>query len=167
MKAIVIFEQVIEEEITDHSLTVTAMVHLCDLLLSELKETGDRKLFKEIKNLTQKLHEIAEKQSSHTLLAETYRLKALLALAELDLKQAKQLLKNALDIVDEKGLEKIAAKIRNEQQELEEHIDLWEELSKREAPLVETLQHVHIKETIKEMQDNEIITQKRLFSFKI
>ena len=167
VKAIVIFEQVIEEEITDHSLTVTAMVHLCELLLSELKVTGDNELFKEIKNLTHKLLEIAEKQSSHSLLAETYRLEALLALAELDLKKAKQLLKNALNIADEKGLEKTAAKIRDEQQELEEHIDLWEELSNRKAPLEETLQHVHIEETIKEMQDNEIIAHKRLFSFKI
>ena len=143
------------------------MVHLCELLLSELKVTGDNELFKEIKNLTHKLLEIAEKQSSHSLLAETYRLEALLALAELDLKKAKQLLKNALNIADEKGLEKTAAKIRDEQQELEEHIDLWEELSNRKAPLEETLQHVHIEETIKEMQDNEIIAHKRLFSFKI
>jgi len=167
IKASVIFEQVINEEITDHSLTVTAMVHLCDLLLSELKVTGDGELFTKIKNLTHRLHEIAEKQSSHSLLAETYRLEALLSLVELDLKKTKQLLKNALNIADKKGLEKTAAKIRDEQQELEEHIDLWEELSNRKAPIEETLQHVQIEKTIKEMQTNEIITHKRLFSFKI
>lgn len=167
MKASVIFEQVINEEITNHSLTVTAMVHLCDLLLTELKTTGDKELFKEIKNLTHKLLEIAKKQSSHSLLTDTYRLEALLALAELDMKKAKEFLEKALSIADEKGLEKTAANIREEQKKLEEQIELWEELSNRKAPLEETLQHVQIEESIKEMQTSDLITHKRLFSFKM
>ncbi len=167
MKATVIFEQVIDEEITDHSLTVTAMVHLCDLLLTELKTTGNNELFKEIKNLTHKLLEIAKKQNSHSLLAETYRLEALLALAELDMNKATEFLEKALTIAEEKGLEKTAVKIREEQEKLVEQIELWEELSKRKAPLDETLKHVQLEETIKEIQSNEIITNKSLFSFKI
>ncbi len=167
LKASVIFEQIIEEEITDHSLTVTAMVHLCDLLLSELKMTGDEKLFIEIKNLTHRLLEIAKEQSSHSLLIETYRLEALLALAELDLKKAKELLKNALNLADEKGLEKTAVNIRDEKQKLDEQIKLWEELSNRKAPLEETLQHVEIEKSIKQIQKTEVITHKRLFSLKI
>ncbi|NHJ32546.1 MAG: tetratricopeptide repeat protein, partial [Asgard group archaeon] len=146
MKASVIFENVVKEEITNHSLTVTAMVHLCDLLLSDLKMTGDTKLFKEIKNLTYKLHEIAEKQNSFSLLVETFRLEANLALVELDLKRAKQLLEDALELANEKGLEKIVSQIQDEQRKLEEQIELWEELSKRKAPIEETLEHVHIEE---------------------
>ena len=167
MKALVIFEEIIKEEIANHSLTVTAMVHLCDLLLKELKTTGDLELFKEIKNQTHKLMEIAEAQNSFSLLVETYRLEGLLALAELDIKKARELLKKALEIAEEKGLEKSAVNIQDELQKLDEQIELWEELGKRNAPLEETLQHVEIEETIKEIQSTEIIINKTLYSFKI
>ena len=58
-----ILEEVIAEEVGDYMLTVTAMIHLCDLLISELKDTGAEELFGEIKELTNRLLEISKKQS--------------------------------------------------------------------------------------------------------
>jgi tetratricopeptide (TPR) repeat protein len=166
-KAIVLFEQVIEDEIVDHSLTVKAMVNLCDLLIKELTKTADIELLEEIKNLVQNLHNIAEDQSSNSILAEIYRLEALLALAELDMKKSRLLLKKGIVLAEEKGLESIASNIREEQKELEEQINLWEELQKRKAPLKETLQYVKIEKSMKQLQQEENLTYKKLFSLKI
>ncbi|UCF69796.1 MAG: tetratricopeptide repeat protein, partial [candidate division WOR-3 bacterium] len=58
LEAVKILEDVTEEKVGDHTLTVTAMIHLCDLLLSELKVTGEEELFGEIKELTSRLLDI-------------------------------------------------------------------------------------------------------------
>jgi Tfp pilus assembly protein PilF len=166
-KALVLFEQIIEEEIADHSNTVKAMIHLCDMLITELKDTAEIGLLNEIKDLVQKLQEIAEEQESDSILAEIYRLEALLALAELDLKETRLLLQKGLTIAEEKGLESIATNIREEQKRLDEQIKLWEELQKRKAPLKETLKHVKIEETMKQLQNEEIVANRKLFSLKL
>ncbi len=126
MKAGEILEQVVEEEIGDHSLTVTAMIHLCDLLISELKMTGEEVLFSEIKGLAQRLFKIAEQQSSHFLLVETYLIQSKLALIELDLGRARKLLSTALQIASEKGLDQLARELKNEQNLLQEQMQKWE-----------------------------------------
>jgi tetratricopeptide (TPR) repeat protein len=166
-KAIVLLEQVIEEEIIDHSITVKAMIHLCDMLITELKQTAEIELLKEIKDLVLKLQEIAEEQASDSILAEIYRLEALLALAELDLKETRLLLQKGLTIAEEKGLESIAINIREEQNRLDEQIKLWEELQERKAPLKETLKHVKIEESMKQLQNEEIVANRKLFSLKL
>jgi hypothetical protein len=166
-EALVMFKQITEEEIVDHSLTVKAMVSLCDMLIKALMQTAEIELLNEIKDLLQKLQTIAEEQSSDSILAEIYRLKALLALAELDLRESRQLLRKSLNLAEEKGLEKIASSIREEQNRVEEQISLWENLQERKAPLKETLQHVKIEESMKQLQNEETTTYKKLFSLKI
>jgi len=126
VKAGEILEQVVEEEIGDHSLTVTAMIHLCDLLISELKMTGEEVLFAEIKSLTQRLLKIAEQQASHSLLVETYLIQSKLALIELDLGRARKLLTTALQIASEKGLDRLTHELKNEQNLLQEQVQKWE-----------------------------------------
>jgi tetratricopeptide (TPR) repeat protein len=166
-EAKVLFEQLIEEEIVDHSLTVKAMVNLCDMLIKELMETAEIMLLKKIKDLLQKLQSIAEEQSSDSILAEVYRLKALLALAELDLKESRDLLQKGLTLAEEKKLENIASNLRGEQKRLEDQIMLWEGLQERKAPLKETLQYVKIEESMKQLQHEETDSYRKLFSLKI
>jgi tetratricopeptide (TPR) repeat protein len=167
IKAIIILEQIVEEEIVDYSLTVKAMVNLCDFLIQDLKEKAEMDLLTEIKDLLQKLKIIAEEQSSDSILAEVYRMEALLALAELDLKETKILLEKGYSIAKEKGLVRIESDIREEQNRLIEKIDLWESLQERKAPLKETLKHVKIEESMKQLQHEENIASGKLFSLKI
>jgi len=126
VKAGEILEQVIEEEVGDHSLTVTAMIHLCDLLISELKMTGEEILFAEIKGLTQRLLKIAEQQSSHSLFVETYFIQSKLALVELDLGRARKLLTTAQQIASEKGLDRLTHELENEKNLLQAQMQKWE-----------------------------------------
>ena len=104
LEAAKILEEVIREKVGDYTLAVTAMIHLGDLLMSELKMTGEEELFGEIKELTNRLLNISKKQSSHLLLAEVYLLQSKLALIELDMGQARKFLAQAHAIAEEKGL---------------------------------------------------------------
>lgn len=133
LKAGEILEQVVDEEIGDHSLTVTAMIHLSDLLLSELKMTGEDELFEEIKSLTNRLLEIAQQQSSHSLLAETYLIQSKLALIELDMGQAKKLLTEAHRIAQEKGLHRLGQTVEHERAFLQSQMQKWD-LIRKENP---------------------------------
>jgi len=143
------------------------MVNLCNLLIQELKENAEMELLDDIKDLLQKLKAIAEEQSSDSILAEVYRLEALLALAELDLKETKILLEKGYTVAKEKGLTTIMSSIREEQNRLTEKIELWESLQEMKAPLKETLKHVKIEESMKQLQHEESVASGKLFSLKI
>ena len=137
MKAEEILSTIVEEEVVDHSLTVTAMIHLCDLLLFELKMTGEVEILDEVKSLTKRLFEIAKEQSSHSLLAETYVLQSKLALLEMNIEKAQNLLNQALLTAEDKGLRTLAIKIYSEKTSLDTQIEKWKHLAKQKAPLCE------------------------------
>jgi tetratricopeptide (TPR) repeat protein/predicted amidohydrolase len=128
VRAAEILEEVVEEEVADHSLTTTAMIHLCDLLVLELKATGEEQVFEAVKDLTNRLLGIAEEQSSQPLLAETTLLQSKLALVELDVEQAKELLTKAQNITEEKGLHLLARKVAQEQDLLQSQMQKWERI---------------------------------------
>jgi tetratricopeptide (TPR) repeat protein len=148
MKAEEILAQVVEEEVVDHALTVTAMIHLCDLLLFELKTTGEEEILREVKDLTKRLHEIAKEQSSHSLLTETYVLQSKLALLEMDVNKAQDLLNVALLNAEDKGLRTLAIKIYSEKTLLDTQIEKWKFLIKRKAPLRERLELTRLEDLI-------------------
>lgn len=146
-----ILEEVIKEEVRDHSLTVTAMIHRCHLLLSELKLTGEEELFGEIKELTSQLLEISKRQSSHSLLAETYLLQSKLALIELDMGRARKLLTQALSIAEEKGLNLLARVVAQERDSLLSQLKKWELLIKQKPSKQEMVDITHIDVLLERM----------------
>jgi tetratricopeptide (TPR) repeat protein/predicted amidohydrolase len=151
LEAVRILEEVIKEELGDYTLAVTAMIHLCDMLLGELKDTGEEELFDEIKELTNKLLEIAKKQSSHSLLAETYLLQSKLALIELDMGQAKRLLGQAQSIAEEKGLVRLARAVAQERDSLQGQLKKWDSLIQQEPSKQEMIDLTHIDVLLEQM----------------
>jgi tetratricopeptide (TPR) repeat protein/predicted amidohydrolase len=123
-----ILEGVVEEQVADHSLTVTAMLHLCDLLLLELKMTGEQEVLANVKDLTHRLLDIAEQQSSQSLLGETYLLQSKLALVELDVDRARELLAQAYTIAEEKGLHMLARTVAHERDLLQSQLSKWKHI---------------------------------------
>ncbi|UCF71155.1 MAG: tetratricopeptide repeat protein, partial [candidate division WOR-3 bacterium] len=151
LEAVKILEDVTEEKVGDHTLTVTAMVHLCDLLLSELKVTGEEELFGEIKELTSRLLDISKRQSSHLLLAEVYLLQSKLALIELDMGQAKKLLTQAHAIAEEKGLISLARLITRERNSLQSQLEKWESLKEQETSKQKMIDITNIDALLEQM----------------
>ncbi|MBD3189521.1 MAG: tetratricopeptide repeat protein [Candidatus Heimdallarchaeota archaeon] len=151
-----LFQEIAEEEVIDHELTVLAMLNLCELLLIELKNFGNESVLEEIEELANKLLEIASQQNSFSLLAETYLLESKLALIKLDLRKAQQLLTQAQMIAEEKGLKKLAVNLSNEHDSLLMQQKKWKELAERRASLTERLEMVKLEDMLGRMMLKKI-----------
>ena len=126
-----ILEKIVEdakEETIDHQLTIQALVNLSELLLEELKSTGEEEILEELEKRVEWLVDMAKKQQSYSLMAESFWIKAQLSLVRLKLREARNLLSQAQTIAEEKGLERLARKISSEHDQLLEQMDQWEEL---------------------------------------
>ena len=163
LKAQEILEEIANGEIIDHSLTILAMIHLCELLLTELRMTEEEDVFGEVKDLTNKLMEIAKQQSSHLLLVETYILQSKLALIEFDIENAMILLTKAEDIANTRGLALLSQRIKHEHDVLTIQMQKWEDIIEREPSrkdmidlaLVENLVDRMIRKTVSSLSENE------------
>ncbi|MHA1532580.1 MAG: tetratricopeptide repeat protein, partial [Candidatus Heimdallarchaeota archaeon] len=138
IKAIEILETVVKEDILNHTLTVFAMINLCELLINEFSISGDTEVLLELEKYTETLTNIAKKQNSFILKIEannirllTLWLKAQFSIVEIDIQKAKRLLVQARDMADEEGLIKLAEKITRQQGELITRIDHWDEFIRK------------------------------------
>ncbi len=177
LKAADILETVVKDEVRDHSLTVTAMIHLTELLLSELKLTGEVELISDISHLSNQLLRIAKEQASQSLLAETYLLQSKLALIEMDMGRANKLLTQAQAIADETGLDRLAKTLLKEREFLDSQMQKWDQIMKDNPSKQELVQLTKldvllermIQETVTEMIDEQglvAIRHKKKYRFE-
>ncbi len=146
-----IFQEVAEEEIAKHELTVYALLNLCEAQLYELETTGNELLLKEVKKLVNKLQIIAEKQQSYWLFAETYLLNSKLSLIELDTQKSLKLLTQAQILAEAKGLQRLVRKLSQERDILESQMDQWRRFIESNVPLRERLKLVQMGSLIDHM----------------
>lgn len=151
VKAEEILDQIVDEEIVDHQLTVIALLNLCDLLLVEIYTSGDEGALKDMQNRLNILIDIAISQNSHWLLAETHVLHSKLSLMGLDIPEARRLLTEAEVIANRHGLGRLAMKISIEHDALLSELSRWEELSERQAPLAERAKLARVDEQLVRM----------------
>jgi tetratricopeptide (TPR) repeat protein len=99
--AIDIFRRIVEEDIIDYDTTINSILHLCDLLLFELKLTGEEEVLIEIHFLAAKLIQIAEANNSHALICDVLGLQSNIALMEGNFELAIKLLDEAILLAKE------------------------------------------------------------------
>ncbi|MHA2168995.1 MAG: tetratricopeptide repeat protein [Candidatus Kariarchaeaceae archaeon] len=155
-EAQILFEEIAEEKISDHMITIFAMLNLCELLIDELYLYGDTEILMEIKQLIQKLFTTAKDKNSHSLLGETYLLQAKLALVDTDITKAQQLLTQAQLSCEEKGLQKLAMKASAEHDVLLAELNKWEELMQKQAPLQERLTQAKIADLMQSVIQKKV-----------
>lgn len=155
-KAETIFQEIIEEETFEYELTVIAILNLCDLLLLELRISGDPEILSEVQSLVNRIFEIAKDLPSYLLLTNVYILKSKLALIELDIKKAKKFLDQAQQICEEKGLKRLAMSISNEYDVLILQLAKWEEFIDKNAILTEKLEFADFQRMISQMLKNKM-----------
>ncbi len=177
-KATAILEELLENEALSTSIFITTTLNLCELLIREIELIGETNILTNIQNHLSQLQELAEDRKIYWLLIEILRLKSQIALLVFDIQKARELLEAALRISQEKRIGKLTVEIINEQIEIEEKISIWEKLQKLDAPLIETLKHVHLLNNIVEINqktatvkscggDKNVIEYRKLFSLKI
>lgn len=145
-----IFQQIVEEPIVKHQLTVIAMFNLCESLLDELKAYGEIEVLLEAKNLAEKITMLAQRQSSLSLNVHASILQAKFAMVEGDLSAAEKFLEQAKNTATEKGLGFLIAKVSAERQNLKGQFDTWLNLIQNNAPFKERLEKADLKEYLKE-----------------
>ncbi len=146
-----ILRKAVEEDVVLYEAHIDALLNLCDLLLMDLRNTNDLEILKEIQPYFSRLLDIAEKNNSYPLIAETKLLQARLALLTFNIKNARQLLSEAQHIAEKYGLNRLSMKISNEHDELLKQMDLWEKLKKSDSPIGERLKLTQIEDEMKRM----------------
>jgi tetratricopeptide (TPR) repeat protein len=146
-----ILRKAVEEEVVLYEAHIDALLNLCDLLLIDLRSTKDLEILKEMQPYFSRLLDIAEKNNSYPLIAETKLLQARLALLTFNVKNARKLLSEAQDIAEKYGLIRLSMKISSEHDELLKKLDLWENLKKSDSPIGERLTLTQIEDEMKRM----------------
>ncbi|MFW9846978.1 MAG: tetratricopeptide repeat protein [Candidatus Thorarchaeota archaeon] len=151
LRAQEILAEVVEEEIGAHALTVTAMVHLCDLLMFELKMTGEELLFTRARDTAQQILDIAKSQTSYTLMVEAYILQSKFALVEQDIEKARILLGQAHIMTQEKGLYRLARKVAHERDLLQLQLDKWQKIIEQNPSRMEMIDFAQLDNYLERM----------------
>ncbi|WP_455465190.1 tetratricopeptide repeat protein, partial [Candidatus Hodarchaeum mangrovi] len=148
MEALNIFQEIAEEPYSVYKVTVEVIINLCELLLYELKVTGNEDLLKELDHYCNRLLEIAEEQNSYYLLAETYWLQSKLALLKLNIKEAQTLLLKAQSIAEEKGFKALANSIGYDHFSFFSQLQKWEEYFDKNMSLVQRMELAQLEDFV-------------------
>jgi tetratricopeptide (TPR) repeat protein len=161
-KAEELLKQVVETETIWFDTTITALVHLCDLLFSEYRLNYNNEVLEELNHYIAKLLTIAEKQHSYLVFCKTFILKAKLALINFDVKAARRFLTEAQKIAEKYGIKHLAKKISREHDELLRQTKTWKNLRESEAPLSERLKQAGLNGDIRHMIKKQMVEDPKL-----
>jgi tetratricopeptide (TPR) repeat protein len=156
-EAEILLKQVIKSEYSTPPLYLLSLVNLCELFLEELLLTDNPEVLDEIDPLMAKIVKFAEKQHAYLWLAETRLLQAKLALIQMKIEEAKQILTQAQRVAELHGLNLLAIKISAEHDNLLEGIKVWENLKKSKAPFSDRIKLVSFNGPIERLQGRRAI----------
>ncbi|MHA1219753.1 MAG: tetratricopeptide repeat protein [Candidatus Heimdallarchaeaceae archaeon] len=159
-RAEVLFDHLLQENIGPY-LTMEVLLQLSELLLTELKETSNERYLTKLQKYISKLIEIGTANNFSLIIVESLWFKSQLSLLNLDVEKARELLSQALDIAERKGLNRLALKITNSKEQLiRQKIEL-EELEKESPTISRRMELVKVENGFKELK------QKEIFQFKM
>ncbi|MFX0067380.1 MAG: tetratricopeptide repeat protein [Candidatus Hermodarchaeota archaeon] len=147
-----ILEKLVKEDLLAIWLTALAIIHLCDLLIGEVKLYGELDVWKEAKALIDNLYVMAQDQKSVSLICEALLFRAKFAAIDKKLSQALQYYEQARLIATEKNLPVLLAKVDTEQKRFETEFETWQNLIQSNVSLKERLKHARMDDYIKEVQ---------------
>ncbi|MFX0040360.1 MAG: tetratricopeptide repeat protein [Promethearchaeota archaeon] len=128
--------------------TYRALLHLCDLLLNELRNTHNLKLLNDIQSYIRQMLYTSKNAKSFWWLAETYLLQAKLDLITLDLKSAEDSITQAQKIAEKFSLVQLNERILIEQAKLHDQINIWKSLRKSKATMTELIDLAQIDDQL-------------------
>ncbi|MFX0183323.1 MAG: tetratricopeptide repeat protein [Candidatus Hodarchaeota archaeon] len=155
-KAQELFDEITSEEVEAVEITADAMINKCELLLFEYKNSGDSAVFQDVRELTNQLLDIAQDQNSHSLLSETYLLKAELALLQGNVHQARKYISQGQTIAEEKGLHKLALAISREHDNLLDQLGTIGALKSHDDITADPLEIDNVEDLLERMTTRQI-----------
>ncbi|MHA2267552.1 MAG: tetratricopeptide repeat protein [Promethearchaeota archaeon] len=161
-KSEALFKEFIETRNPSRNFTISALTHLCDLLLMELRRTNDLNLLNEINPLITRFSKSAEEQESFWRLAEAKILQAKLALIQMNMGEARKLLTEAQVIADEHGLGILAQKVSSEHDTLLNQLSKWKELKEENAPVSKRIELSSLDEVVERLLEKRKVEQLKI-----
>ncbi|MCE7749027.1 MAG: tetratricopeptide repeat protein, partial [Candidatus Heimdallarchaeota archaeon] len=159
IRAEVIYEQLLNEQL-DYAIYLGIIFHLCELLLSELKASSDERILAKLQKYVDKMIELSTKNYFTLLIVESLWFKAQLSLLNLDFEKTRELLTQALNIAEEKGLNRLSLKIMKAKEQLVQQLVDLEDLEKESPTISKRMDTIKIENGFKE------ITSSQMYQFK-
>jgi tetratricopeptide (TPR) repeat protein len=129
IKAEVLLEDLLKEQL-GYSFHVSVVLAYTELLISNLKQTGDEKNLLKLHKYTSHLFSLAAANKSTILSVEAILLQSKLALIDLDFKRSNQLMNQALKLAEDKGLDRLKKQILVEKSKAKSEISSLENLER-------------------------------------
>ncbi|MFW9854266.1 MAG: hypothetical protein ACFFFG_04370 [Candidatus Thorarchaeota archaeon] len=148
-----LLEEIMQEEIILHDLSIYAMVNLCELLMDELSLYGEPEVLTDAEDLLAEIHRIAQEQKSFSSAVEALLLLSRFALIRGNITRTDTLLEQAEGITKEHNLKKVAEKVMDDQTTLKEILEKSEELVAKGASIHERMKAVRLNEYVARMKD--------------
>jgi tetratricopeptide (TPR) repeat protein len=173
LKAEFLLEKLLEEEL-EYSFYILIVLVLAEILLKELRFSGDREYLIKLQKHVVDLYSLSTVNNSYSLTVQTLLLQSKIALIELEAEKAKKLLNQALKIAEDKGLDKLKSEINQEIEMFKaeakqiESFDKETSISKRMGAISLEKRVNGIKKTsVTEVHVEETEISKKLFSLSI
>ncbi len=162
VKAEELFKEIIEDSFAPSIHKIRALVGLCELLLVELRTTGEMEVIFEMKPFLEKLIDLSQQWESDYHLAEAYVLQGKLSLLTFDIKTARRFLMQAHRIAERRGYKGVAEEIASLQDDLKGKLDTWERLKETNAPLSERIKLARLDDHIDGQFRTKIMKMERV-----
>ncbi len=156
-EAEMLLKQIVEDEIIVPQIHIFSLISLCDVFLNELSMSSNPEVLEELNPLIMRLVNVAENQSSFSWLAEAKVLQAKMALIQMNVDEAKQLLTEAQGIADLHGLNLLAAKISSEHDNLLDHLNIWNTIKKDDLTIAERIKLASFDGVIDRLQNKSVV----------
>ncbi|MHA1543117.1 MAG: hypothetical protein ACTSQH_09085, partial [Candidatus Hodarchaeales archaeon] len=132
------------------------LLNLCELLLEEIKLTGNDEVIKEVKSYLDKLHGIAGEENSYPWLVQIYWLQSRLAMLELNIKKAQDLLSRAEELAKSKGLDHLVSLISRERFSLTDQLEKWQRFIDYKPPLKDVVEFTQFEDLLERVIENKL-----------
>ncbi|MFX0095405.1 MAG: tetratricopeptide repeat protein [Candidatus Hodarchaeota archaeon] len=136
-----------------------AIIHLCELLLIEVKAFGDPEVWKEAKTRIHQLYDWVQDNHLFSMIGEALLLRAKVAAIDGDLQQALKYYEQARFMAEEKKIGLLSQKVDTEQKHFEAEFEKWQTLIQRNASLQERLTQSQIEDYMQQVQ--KMVTGKK------
>jgi tetratricopeptide (TPR) repeat protein len=145
-----IFQEIADGKVINQDNTTLAMIELCNLLLQELKISASEEVLSEFRVLIDKLYNISSDISSAAVYQYPTRINVLLlrskmSLIDLDVEHAQQLMGEAHELAESKGLSQLSEQISSEQTRLKDELLKYKQMVDSSATLYERLEQTKIE----------------------
>ena len=156
-----IYKDIIEDQVVKHEYQVESILQLCEILLLELKFSGDEEILSELSELINKLNKIATEQNSFLLLCNSYILLSKISILNFDtenIEKSKKFLESSKVTAEERGYKYLANKIAFEIEAQQRTIDKINVTDKNKLTFEYLIELTEIESNVSKIITNKIIS---------